>query len=52
MPKSLRGNSASDPSQVGRILKRYGFSLQKPALRASQRDEEAIRDCATGAAQS
>lgn len=33
-----------DPSQVGRILKRYGFNLQKPALGASQRDEEAIRD--------
>lgn len=33
-----------DPSQLGRILKRYGFSLQQPALRASQRDEEAIRD--------
>lgn len=33
-----------DPSRLGRILKSYGFSLQKPALRASQRDEEAIRD--------
>ena len=33
-----------DPSQVGRILKECGFSLQKPALRASQRNEEAIRD--------
>ena len=34
-----------DPSQVGRILKSCGFSLQKPALRATQRDEDAIRDC-------
>ena len=33
-----------DPSQVGRILKRCGWSLHKPALRATQRDEEAIRD--------
>ena len=32
-----------DPSQAGRILRRCGFSLQKPALRAAQRDEEAIR---------
>jgi transposase len=31
------------PSQVGRILKRYGWSRQKPLKRASQRDEEAIR---------
>ena len=33
-----------DPSQVGRILKGCGFSLQKPALRATQRDEDAILD--------
>lgn len=33
-----------DPSQVGRILKGCGFSRQKPALRATQRDEDAIRD--------
>ena len=33
-----------DPSQVGRILKGCGFSVQKPALRAAQRDEEAICD--------
>ena len=32
------------PSQVGRLLKECGFSLQKSALRASRRDEEAIRD--------
>ena len=32
------------PSQVGRILKDCGWSLQKPALRAAQRDEDAIRD--------
>ena len=32
------------PSQVGRLLKECGFSQQKPALRASQRDEEAIGD--------
>ena len=31
-----------DPSQVGRILKGGGFSRQKPALRATQRDEDAI----------
>ena len=33
-----------DPSQVGRILKGCGFSLQKPALRSTQRDEQAIRE--------
>jgi transposase len=33
---------AYDPSQVGRILKGCGFSLQKPAVRAAQRDEDAI----------
>ena len=33
-----------DPSQVGRILKGCGFSLQKPALRSAQRDEQAIRE--------
>ena len=32
------------PTQVGRILKDCGWSLQKPALRAAQRDEDAIRD--------
>ena len=32
------------PTQVGRLLKECGFSLQKPTLRASQRNEEAIRD--------
>ena len=31
------------PSQVGRILKQYGWSRQKPSRRAQQRDEEAIR---------
>ena len=31
------------PSQVGRILKQYGWSRQKPSQRAQQRDEEAIR---------
>ena len=31
------------PTQVGRILRGCGFSLQRPALRASQRDEDAIR---------
>ena len=33
-----------DPSQVGRILKGCGFSIQKPALRSAQRDEPAIRE--------
>ena len=33
-----------DPSQVGRILKGCGWSLQKPALRATQRDADAIRE--------
>ena len=33
-----------DPSQVGRILKGCGFSLQKPALRCGQRDQLAIRE--------
>jgi transposase len=32
-----------DPSQVGRILRACGWSLQKPMRRARQRDEEAIR---------
>lgn len=31
------------PSQVGRILKRLGWSRQKPVRRARQRDEAAIR---------
>ncbi len=31
------------PSQVGRILKQYNWSRQKPLKRASQRDEAAIR---------
>lgn len=31
------------PSQVGRILKRLGWSRQKPIRRARQRNEEAIR---------
>lgn len=31
------------PSQVGRILKRLDWSRQKPARRARQRNEEAIR---------
>jgi transposase len=31
------------PSQVGRILKQYAWSRQKPLRRASQRDEAAIR---------
>jgi transposase len=31
------------PSQVGRILKQYGWSRQKPLRRASQRDEVAVR---------
>ena len=32
------------PSHVGRILRGCGFSRQKPALRAAQRDEDAIRE--------
>jgi transposase len=32
-----------DPSQVGRILKQCGLSLQKPLRRAIQRDEAAIQ---------
>jgi transposase len=32
-----------DPSHVGRILRACGWSLQKPARRAKQRDEAAIR---------
>lgn len=32
-----------DPSQVGRILKGCGLSLQKPLRRATQRDEAAIQ---------
>jgi transposase len=32
-----------DPAHVGRILRACGWSLQKPARRAKQRDEEAIR---------
>lgn len=32
-----------DVSHVGRILRACGWSLQKPARRARQRDEEAIR---------
>ena len=32
-----------DPSQVGRILKAWGWSSQKPIHRATQRNEEAIR---------
>ena len=31
------------PSQVGRILKQYGWTRQKPSQRAQQRDEEGIR---------
>src|SRR5919106_3442436 len=31
------------PSQVGRILKQYNWSRQKPLKRASQRDEDAIQ---------
>jgi transposase len=31
------------PSQVGRILKQYGWSRQKSSRRAQQRDEEAIQ---------
>lgn len=34
---------AYDCSQVGRILKQCGLSLQKPLRRASQRDEAAIQ---------
>ena len=30
------------PAHVSRIVRRLGFSLQKPARRADQRDEEAI----------
>lgn len=33
-----------DPSQVGRILKQCGLSLQKPLKRASQRDEVVIQE--------
>jgi transposase len=32
------------PGHVGRILKAWGWSLQKPAERAAQRDEEAIQE--------
>src|ERR687892_1098166 len=32
-----------DPSQVSRILKQCGLSLQKPLRRATQRDEAAIQ---------
>jgi transposase len=32
-----------DSSQVGRILKQGGWSLQKPLRRATQRDESAIQ---------
>jgi len=32
-----------DPAHVGRILRACGWSLQKPARRAQQRDEEAIQ---------
>jgi len=32
-----------DPTHVGRILRACGWSLQKPARRAKQRDEDAIR---------
>lgn len=32
-----------DPSQVGRILRACGWSLQRPIRRAKQRDEESIR---------
>ena len=35
---------AYHPSQVGRILRGLGWSLQQPALRAAQRDEAAIRE--------
>lgn len=31
-----------DPSHVGRLLKQIGYSVQKPARRAKQRDEQAI----------
>jgi transposase len=31
-----------DPDHLGRILHNLGFSPQKPQVRASQRDEEAI----------
>lgn len=30
------------PAHVSRLLRALGFSLQKPARRADQRDEEAI----------
>ena len=33
-----------DPSQVGRILRGCVWSRQKPALRSTQRDENAIQD--------
>lgn len=32
-----------DPTHVGRILRACGWSLQKPARRSRQRDEQAIR---------
>jgi len=33
------------PAHVSRILKRLGFSLQKPDRLADQRDENAIEEC-------
>ena len=41
-----------DPSQVGRILKRYGFSLQKPVLGATNGKRRPSGTGATGASQS
>src|SRR5260221_6486461 len=35
-------NVAYDLSQIGRIMKRMGWSVQKPVRRARQRDEQAI----------
>ena len=35
---------AYHPSQAGRILRGLGWSWQQPALRAAQREEEAIRE--------
>jgi hypothetical protein len=37
------------PSQVGRILKQYNWSRQKPVCRATQRYEAAIRRLERGA---
>ncbi len=48
MAKVIRGEFGVSyhPAHVSRIVRRgLGFSLQKPARRADQRDEEAIEHC-------